>query len=575
MTKTNLLYWSIAWSVLVSWLGAAAAAAGEPAPCRSLSRTKLTEATALAMEESYIAALAVIDEGLACDGRNTDLLHLRAKMSLDRLDFAGALTAYKALLRAGLSSANRRKVQAIVQMLSPVRSTFVEVAINVPADVYVGGKSLGKACDATSVCRLHLLPGKYHVFIERPSFKPVRHVIHVRRDQTVIITQELEELPSPLALSVTPADAVVTLDGQVWRAGEPTGTTELPAGEHEVRVWREGFFAHEAKISAHLGQPIALSINLAERVPVSVSPPGARLLLDGKPVRVRGRTVRLSEVDRRIVAQGSLSVPAERRDQTLEILVEAEGHVPQTVTLPAGRAPGVVLDVALVPVPPPLPELPPSGTPVVARVATASAGTAALAGLGVAAFRAYQAQQHLDRAREHCSPGPGGGLSCSDPGKIELAAAEHAATRANQAFALGTAFAVGTLYAANLGEETPTGGMSLRRKLSIGGSAGVAVAGLAAGTFYGLRARRLHAEAETWCSDAASCNDEGFVLMHQARSATGVANLGFTVAGVAAAGAALLWWRAPEPSAGSESRLRIEPMIQPGAVGLGVSGGFR
>jgi hypothetical protein len=64
------------------------------------------------------------------------------------------------------------------------------------------------------------------------------------------------------------------------------------------------------------------------------------------------------------------------------------------------------------------------------------------------------------------------------------------------------------------------------------------------------------------------------VLMHQARSATGVANLGFTVAGVAAVGATLLWWRAPEPRESTESRLRIEPVIQPGEVGLSLSGGF-
>ncbi len=579
MTKTNLLYWSIAWSLLVTWLGPAEVTAGEAAPCRSLSRTKLAEATALAVEESYIAAQAVIDEGLACDPRNTDLLHLRAKMSLDRLDFAGALAAYKALLQAGLGSANRRKVQAIIQMLSPARSTFVEVALNVPADVYVGGKELGKACDAASVCRLSLLPGTYHVFIERPSFKPVRHVIRVRRDQTVTITQELEELSSPLALSVTPADAVVMLDGEVWRPGAPdevTEVTELRAGEHELRVWREGYFAHETKISAHLGTPIALSIDLAERVPVSVSPLGARLLLDGKPVELRGRAVRLSEADRRIVAQGALRLPAERRAHTLEIVVEAEGYQPMTVTLPADREPGDVLDIALVPVPPPPPPLPPPSSPSpVARVVTASAGTAALAGLGVATFQAYQAQQRLDRAREHCIPGPGGGLSCDDAGKHALAEAEHTATRANQACALGTAFAVGALYAANHGEESPTDGMSLRRKLSIGASAGIAVAGVAAGTLYGLRARQLRVEAQAWCSDAARCDGEGFVLMHQARNATGVANLGFTVAGVAAAGAALLWWRAPEPLAGSESRLRIEPMIQPGAVGVGVSGGFR
>jgi hypothetical protein len=575
MTKMKCLYWSAAWSLLVTWLGAAEVTAGEPAPCRTLARAKLAEAAALAADESYIPAQAVIDEGLACDPRNTELLHLRAKMSLDRLDFPGALAAYKELRQAGLSGANLRKVNAIIAMLTAAQSTVVEIALDAPTDVYVGGKGLGKACDAALVCRRVLLPDTYRIYAERPGFKSVRQVVRVRRGQTVSLNLDLEELPSPFTLSVTPADAVVTVDGKVWRPGAPAEAaevTELGAGEHELRVWREGYFAHEAKISAHLGEPIALSIDLDERVPVSVSPAGARLLRDGKPLELTDRAVRLSDVDRRIVAQGVLRLPAEGRAQPLEIVAEAEGYQPMTVTLPAEREPGDVLDIALAPVPPPPP--PPPPPPWGPRVAMASTGATALTSLGIAAYQAYQAQQHLDRAMAHCTPGESGGLSCTDPGKAELRTAERAGTRANQAFALGTAFAVGTLYAANLGEEAPTDGMSLRRKLSIGASAGIAVAGLAAGTLHGLRARRLQAQAEAWCPDSGSCEDEGYVLMHQARSATGVANLGFTVAGVAAVGATVLWWRAPEPREGTESRLRIEPVIQPGEVGLSVSGRY-
>jgi hypothetical protein len=571
MTKMRIWYWPIAWSLLVIWLGAPEARAGEPAQRRCTARDKLQEATALAQEESYIAALAVIDDGLACEPKNVDLLHLRAKTSLDRLDFAGALAAYKALRGAGLSGANRRKVEDIIEVLRPAQSTFMEVELNVPADVYLEGKALGKACDATSVCRISVLPGAYRIFIERPGFKPVRHVIHVRRDQIVTITQELEELPSPLALSVTPADAVVTLDGQVWRPGEPAEVSELRAGEYELRVWREGFFAHEAKISAHLGQPIALTIDLDERLPVSVSPPGARLLFDGKPITLRGRAVRLSEVDRRLVDQGALRVPGERRAHTL--VVEADGHEPMTVPLPAERAPGGVLAIALVPVPPPpVIHVTDDESPWGGRLATAGAGTTALAGFGVAAFQAYRAQQYMDRAKPHCSTGDDGELSCTDTGKVRIAAAERTATRANQAFAVGTAFTVGTLYAWSASEEESSDGMSLRRKLSIGGSTGIAAAGLAVGVLYGLRARDLQAQAEAECNAAVRCDD--YVLMRRAGNAADTANLGFAVAGVAAAGATLLWWRAPEPGAGSESRLRIEPVIQAGEVGLSISGSY-
>src|SRR5690606_17927976 len=149
-------------------------------------------------------------------------LQLRARMALDRLDFAGALATYEALLGAGLSGANRRKVMDIIRMLRPAQSTRVAIALDVPADVYLGGKSLGKACDASATCSLPVLPGNtYRVLIERTGFKPARHVIRARRGETVTITQELEELPSPLALALTPADAAVTVDGQAWEAGAP------------------------------------------------------------------------------------------------------------------------------------------------------------------------------------------------------------------------------------------------------------------------------------------------------------------------------------------------------------------
>lgn len=553
----------IVWSLLSILASLAPAHAAEPGQDHELARAKLGEASALALEEEYEAALAAIAEGLAAEPRNIALLQLRANLLLTRRDFAGALAAYEALLPAPLSNANRRKVRGIIQLLRPVRSTFVEIALNVPADVYVDAKALGKACDAASQCKLSMLPGTYRILIERPNFKAVRQVIRVRRDQTVSITQELEELPSRFDVKVTPADAVITLNEQIWRPGQG----ELPAGEHVVRVWRPDFFAHEARISAHGGEPIALDVTLDERLPVAVSPPRARLLLDGRPVKLEGRAVRLSGDSRRLVAEGGLRLPAERRAHTL--VAEAEGHEPVTVILPADRALGDALDIVLAPVPPP-PEKPvpwEEWTP--AKITTtATTGAAALAGFGVATVYVLEARRQMDRVDRECRS-EAAGFSCTDEGKAAAVSAQDAATRANQAFAAGSVLAVGALHALNMNER-PGEGMSLRRKLSIGASAGVAATGIAVGALHGWRARQLHAQARQWCQEA-RCDTEGFVLTRQAQMASHTANLGFTVAGVAAAGAGLLWWGAPEAG---ESRLRVEPTIQPGELGVSISGGF-
>jgi hypothetical protein len=488
----------IACSLLATCLGAAGARAQPPAPHACAARSELAEAQALARESSYIAAMAAIDEGLACAPGDIDLLQLRARMALDRLDFAGALAAYEALLEAGLRGADRRKVLDILRTLRAARSTRVAITVNVPADVYLGARELGKACDAEATCTLSLLPGnKYRVLIERPGFEPAQHVVRPRQGETVTITQELEELPSPLSLAVTPADAVVTLDGEVWQPGTPR---ELAAGEHQVRAWREGYFVHEASITARLGEPVAIAIDLDERVPIRVSPAGARVL----PVPIGGQEVAL-----------------------------VERTAPLWPTL--------------------------------------GAGSATLAGLGVAVFQSVRAQQHMNRALALCSRAENGGLSCPDSGEAALAAAERASTRGNLALAVSAALAVGTLYAWTAAEPTHSDGMSMRRKLAIGTSGGVAASGLAIGIWYGLQARSLRGQAQAWCDDAGRCDPAGLVLLHEARNATGTANLGFAVAGVAAAGAALLWWQTPD---GGESRLTIAPVAGDGQVGVGISGRY-
>lgn len=567
MMKTSARQRMIVWSLLSICAALAPAHAAEPAQDREVARAKLDQANALALEEDYDAALAAIAEGLAVAPRDIPLLLLRANLLLARRDFNNALAAYEALLDAPLSSANRRKVRVIIEALRPVRSTFVEIALNVPADVYVDAKALGKACDAAPKCKLSMLPGTYRILIERPNFKAVRQVIRVRRDQTVSITQELEELPSKLDVKVTPADAVVTLNGQVWQPGQ----NELPAGDYSVRVWRPDFFAHEAKISAHEGEPIALDVTLDERLPVTVSPPRARLTLDGRPVKPEGHAVRLSGDHQRLVAEGALRLPAERQAHTL--VVEAEGYQPVTVTLPADRPPGDALDIVLAPVPPPpaVDIKEPGGHG--RTIALASTGAAMLAGFGVATAYAVQGQRHMAIVDRECKTDSSGGFSCEPAGKAAAAAAQEAAMRANQAVAAGTVVAVGALYALNMNDApSDDGSMSLRRKLSIGTTVGVAATGIALGALHGWRARQLHAQARDLC-EATSCGPEGFVLTRQAQTASHTANLGFTVAGVAAAGAALLWWGAPEPGTG-ESRMRIEPVIQAGELSLSISGGF-
>ena len=95
----------------------------------------------------------------------------------------------------------------------------------------------------------------------------------------------VEKLTRLVAVNVSEADAVVTIDGEV------VGTTPLPgpirvnAGEHDVLVQKKSFVDQKLRLSTEAGWPTLITLARDEgRLVVKAMPSNAKISLNGEPV---------------------------------------------------------------------------------------------------------------------------------------------------------------------------------------------------------------------------------------------------------------------------------------------------
>jgi hypothetical protein len=75
-----------------------------------------------------------------------------------------------------------------------------------------------------------------------------------------------------LSLRVTPADAEIVIDGDVWDrpAGENRFSIDLAEGSHVIEVRKDGYGSYSRRIDVVRGQPLTLNVGLTPRGPVPV-----------------------------------------------------------------------------------------------------------------------------------------------------------------------------------------------------------------------------------------------------------------------------------------------------------------
>jgi hypothetical protein len=254
-------------------------------------------------------------------------------------DYGPALDAYQRYLAAGATGGNRREVLRIVESLKSVTSTFLEVTVsNGPADVFLDTRGGKPFCVANPTCKRGVVPGNYLVRIDRQGFKPITERTFIPANQVTTITKTLAEKPSPLVVRASPPDAAVEVDGA-------PAAKEIAPGDHAVTVRKEGYVPQRQSVKAADGKPIELVVELLPGVPVTVTPPDAKLFVDGEETAAQGGYLAVRQGAHEVTArapgfrEARATVPAERIGYRLQLTLEPTGAVLAAVRgAPAGSA---------------------------------------------------------------------------------------------------------------------------------------------------------------------------------------------------------------------------------------------
>lgn len=291
-------------------------ASGAWAEPRVDPRATYRRAAQLASNGAAEEALAVIDEGLAVTPKDLALLGLKGTVLLSLYDYAGAFATYQAYLDAGARGANRRETQKIVDNLRAVQSTFLDVTVaNGPATVYLDSTTHRPFCSAAPPCNKALLPGQYRVIAERSGFERWTKQVTVATGETARLAVTLVEKPSLLTVRIAQPGARITVDDAAYDA-----PTTVPAGAHRVAVSLAGHVTSRLQTTAHEGKPVELDVALTPLVPVQLSPPGARLALDGKAITLEDGGIAIPPGVHVVVASaqgfhdGQVEIPTVRGD---------------------------------------------------------------------------------------------------------------------------------------------------------------------------------------------------------------------------------------------------------------------
>jgi hypothetical protein len=310
-------------------------------PPRAWAEDPYRAASKLVQKGEIEAALKLIDEGLAAAPGNLELLLLRGHVLLKMRDFEGALVAYQKFLDAGAKGGNRREVIKIMNDLATVRTTTIEVKVaNGPAKVYLDSRLYGVFCEAAPSCKKGVLPGDYKVILEREGFERMYVDVSVAANGTTTVDKTLVEKPSALTISVDgDLPGVVTVDGK--EVGAAPRTLNVPGGTHEVTVRLERHAVAHEKVEAHLGAPVAVKISLKELLPVTLTPAGAELTVDGAPAVWEDKALAVARGEHKlhVAAPGfherEVVVPAGARD-LVAITLEPIGALVSVDGAPVG-----------------------------------------------------------------------------------------------------------------------------------------------------------------------------------------------------------------------------------------------
>ena len=149
--------------------------------------------------------------------------------------------------------------------------------------------------------RFLLRPGRYTLRVVAAGYHPYESTIEVGREASQRIDVAPRPLPGRLTLDVTPADARVSLDGEVIGSA-PLADLDVEAGEHLLRIEAPRYRALEQPLVI-TGRQVQQRLDLAlepawAEVTIATAPAAAAVLVDGEHLGTTPATVEVLEGER-------------------------------------------------------------------------------------------------------------------------------------------------------------------------------------------------------------------------------------------------------------------------------------
>lgn len=220
---------------------------------------------------------------------------LRARARFAQGDSTAAEQDFSALLAikpdfklgAGVSP----RVVSVFENVRRLTIGQLVIQLTPPGDITIDGRSHSVTADPL---RLDITSGEHVVNATRPNYTPFEQKVAVKAGEVAALTITLERTSSTVSVVTTPEDVEVLIDdvskgrttkGATAGVSAPLAITDVPLGEHKIKLRRECFVEVEVPLTVRAEdvqtEPIQLTPAVAT-VTIQTADKEAVLVVDGQ-----------------------------------------------------------------------------------------------------------------------------------------------------------------------------------------------------------------------------------------------------------------------------------------------------
>ena len=130
------------------------------------------------------------------------------------------------------------------------------------ADIYIDGYKKG-----SSPLEINLVVGTYEVKAKKENYQDYKETVEVAYKEMVEKKFQLTETPGSLLVKVQPALAAVYIDNEEKGMADPKLSFKtFPAGEHKIRIVKDGYEDYEETFVIHSDKSETISAVLKKGV---------------------------------------------------------------------------------------------------------------------------------------------------------------------------------------------------------------------------------------------------------------------------------------------------------------------